>query len=111
MAFETDEGVFQPRGFQFTGPEQSKEVLKSIVSLLEPVGGNSLGPDSESSDLIFLREAKVPALDLIVEGSKYFWFHHTEADTLDKLNPAELNRCTAAIAVVAYCYTDAFRAR
>jgi carboxypeptidase Q len=111
MAFETDEGVFQPRGFQFTGPEQSKEVLKSIVSLLEPIGGNSLGPDSESSDLIFLREAKVPALDLIVEGSKYFWFHHTEADTLDKLNPAELNRCTAAIAVVAYCYTDAFRAR
>jgi hypothetical protein len=28
----------------------------------------------------------VPGMGLIVDGSKYFWYHHTDADTIDKLS-------------------------
>jgi len=94
------------RAFKFTGPEHAKGILREILSLLEPIGANKLDQGSDSSDLIYLRDAKVPSLDLIVEGSKYFWFHHTDADTLDKLTPLELYRCAAAIAVVAFSYAD-----
>ena len=39
---------------------------------------------------------------LSVDGSKYFCYHHTEADTIDTLDPDEFNRCVAAMAVMAY---------
>jgi carboxypeptidase Q len=45
-------------------------------------------------------------MDLLVENSKYFWYHHTAADTPDKLNAAEVSRCAAALAVMAFAVAD-----
>ena len=56
-------------------------------------GGADTGP---------LRERGVPVIELVVDTSKYFWYHHTEADTPDKLNPQELNACAYAMAVMAW---------
>jgi carboxypeptidase Q len=41
-----------------------------------------------------------------VDGSKYFLVHHTPADTGDKIDPAEMARCAAAVAVMAYVVAD-----
>ncbi len=41
-----------------------------------------------------------------VDGSRYFHCHHTEADTMDKIDPTELARCVAAMAVMAYVVAD-----
>lgn len=111
MAFETDEGVFQPKGFKYSGPETDRPFLESIASLLEPIGANKLDPEAESTDLIFLAEKHVPTLNLVVDGTKYFWFHHSDADTLDKLNVEEFNRCVGAIAVMAYSFAEHNSAR
>ena len=48
----------------------------------------------------------VPGVGLEVDGTKYFWFHHTDADTMDKLDPAEMQRCVAVMAVLAYIVAD-----
>ena len=48
----------------------------------------------------------VPGMGLNVDGSRYFWFHHTDADTPDKLDPKEVQRCVAAMAVMAYIAAD-----
>jgi carboxypeptidase Q len=53
-----------------------------------------------------LVERGVPGLGLDVERSRYFWYHHSEGDTLDKVDPAELARCVAALAVMAYVLAD-----
>lgn len=37
----------------------------------------------------------------------YFYFHHTNADTADKLNPRDMDMCVAAMAVMSYCVADA----
>ena len=44
----------------------------------------------------------VPTLALNTDASRYFWYHHTEADTPDKIDPADMAQCVAAMAVVSY---------
>ena len=51
-------------------------------------------------------ERGVPGVGLLVDGTRYFWYHHTNGDTLDKLDPAEVARCVAAMAVMAYVAAD-----
>lgn len=45
-------------------------------------------------------------MGLTVDGTRYFWYHHSEADTFDKLDAAEVARCVAAMAVMAYVVAD-----
>ena len=45
-------------------------------------------------------------MGLKVDGSKYFWYHHTPADTFDKVDKDEFNRCVATMAVMAYVVAD-----
>ena len=51
-------------------------------------------------------ELGVPGMGLRVERARYFWYHHTSADSMDKLDPHELARCVAALAVMAYVVAD-----
>jgi carboxypeptidase Q len=48
----------------------------------------------------------VPGLGLNVDGSRYFWYHHTDADTVDKLDPHDVALCVATMAVMAYVLAD-----
>jgi carboxypeptidase Q len=48
----------------------------------------------------------VPGMGLNVDGTRYFWYHHSEADTLDKLNPEDVALCVATMAVMAYVVAD-----
>jgi carboxypeptidase Q len=51
-------------------------------------------------------ERGMPGMGLETDGTRYFWYHHTDADTLDKLDPEEVARCVAAMAVMAYVVAD-----
>ncbi len=48
----------------------------------------------------------VPGMGLRVDGSRYFWYHHTPSDTIDKLNREDFNLCVATMAVMAYVVAD-----
>jgi len=41
-----------------------------------------------------------------VDGTRYFWYHHTDSDTIDKLDPREVALCVATMAVMAYVVAD-----
>ena len=53
-----------------------------------------------------LGDAGVPTMELMTADEKYFWYHHSEADTIDKLNADELGRCAASIASMVYVVAD-----
>jgi carboxypeptidase Q len=106
-AIESDSGVFKPRGFGFTGSDAARAVVKSIAALLEPIEAAEVGADGGGADIgPLVRAKKVPSFSLDVDGSRYFLLHHTPADTLDKLDPDEVARCAATMAVMAYVLAD-----
>ncbi|MBI3568234.1 MAG: M20/M25/M40 family metallo-hydrolase [Gemmatimonadetes bacterium] len=106
LAIESDGGVFSPRGFGFTGSDSARAIVRQVSSLLARIGADSLGANGGGADIGPIGALGVPMMGLEVDGSRYFWFHHTEADTMDKLSPAEMQRCVAAMAVMAYVIGD-----
>ena len=108
MAMESDGGVFQPQGFAFAGSDSAAAIVRQAASLQESIGATSVEKVEQSpeADIGPLVEEGVPGIGLEVDGTRYFWYHHTDGDTLDKLDPAEVARCVAAMAVMAYVIAD-----
>ncbi len=101
-ALEIDGGTFQPTGFSGRMPEPLRSQVQDVMTLLAPVGATMWTDGDGGADTSPLLEKGVPVLELTVDISKYFWYHHTEADTPDKLDPDELNACVYAVAVMAH---------
>lgn len=106
LAIESDGGVFAPLGFGFTGTPEARAVIEAIGSLLAPIGAGRIGPSGGGADIGPIMATGVPGMGLEVDGSRYFWFHHTDADTPDKLDKAEVQKCVAVMAVMAYIAAD-----
>jgi len=106
LAIESDAGVFKPLGFGFGGSDSAYAVVAQIGTLLERIGAGAVMRPGGGADIGPLMREGVPGMGLNVEGEKYFWYHHTDADTMDKLDPRELAECVAAMAVMAYVVAD-----
>ena len=106
LAIESDGGVFKPQGFSFTGSDAAVDMLKQIALLLDRIDAGAMVKGGGGADIGPIMALGVPGLGLNVDGTKYFWYHHTEADTIDKLDPNDMARCVAAMAVMAYVAAD-----
>jgi carboxypeptidase Q len=106
LAMESDGGVFAPEGFSVDGSEEAVAVVRGLAPLLESIGATSIRAGGAGADVGPLTAAGVPGLGLQVDGTRYFWYHHSEADTVDKLDPREMAQCVAAMAVMAYVIAD-----
>jgi carboxypeptidase Q len=106
LAIESDGGVFAPTGFGFTGSPEARKVIEAIGSLLAPIGADRIGASGGGADIGPIMATGVPGMGLEVDGSKYFWFHHTDADTPDKLDKADVQKCVAVMAIMAYIAAD-----
>lgn len=120
MALEMDIGAFAPTGFGVDdGVEDDARTpegearrqrmvarVAEIASLLAPIGATGTLAGHSGADVGPLAAGGVPALGLMVDNRTYFDYHHTEADTLDKVDPKLLADDVAAIAVIAYVVAD-----
>ena len=106
LAIESDGGVFSPKGFGFSGNDSARKIVEEIHALMKPIGANTISEGGRAADVAPLNDEGVPVMSLKVDGSKYFWYHHTNADTFDKIDFNEFNRCVAAIAIMAYVVAD-----
>jgi carboxypeptidase Q len=106
LAIETDGGVFRPRGFGFQGSDPALAIARDVGGLLKRIGADSVTPGGGGADIGPIMERGVPGMGLNVDGSRYFWFHHSDADTIDKLDPREMGLSVATLAVMAYVIAD-----
>jgi Zn-dependent M28 family amino/carboxypeptidase len=103
-AIESDRGAGHPLGFYFAGKREMEPYFVPISTVLRESGAGlaQWADDSPEADLIPLYRGGVPSLGLWQDTRTYFNYHHTEADTLDKIDPQELRLNSAVMAVLAY---------
>ncbi len=106
LALESDGGVFRPRGFGFGGTDSALAIVRHIATLLRPLGADSIARGGGGADINPIMQRGVPGMGLAVDGMRYFWFHHSEADTPDKIDPREMAQSVAAMAVMIYVVAD-----
>lgn len=106
LAIESDGGVFRPTGFGFTGTDSALALVRQVGALLRPLGADTVSPGGGGTDINPMTQLGVPSMGLNDDGTRYFWYHHTNADTPDKLDPREMAQCVAAMAVMAYVVAD-----
>ncbi len=90
-------------------PEHVKEsvaALQDIVSMLGPIGTDTVSAGGGGTDIEPLTADGVPGLSPRTIGEHYFDWHHTEADTLDKVDPMEFRKNAAMLSVVTYVLAD-----
>jgi carboxypeptidase Q len=106
LAIETDGGVFAPQGFGFQGSDSAFALVRAVGPLLERIGAGAITRGGGGADIGPLMREGVPGMGLNVDGTRYFWYHHSDADTIDKLDPREMGLCVAALAVMAYVVAE-----
>lgn len=107
-AIESDSGAEHPLGFRVKISDAAVQQLSPVQDVLRPIGANLLNqvPDSPDTDIEPLVAAGIPGFGLWQNGLDYFTYHHTAADTLDKVVPQELRENAAAMAVMGYALAD-----
>jgi len=106
LMLESDSGLLHPTGFGFTGSDTARTRIQQIVTLLRGIQMDRIGPTGEEADTgPSVQAGNIPAISLEADGN-YFLIHHTPADTIDKIDPMDVSRASAAIAVMAYVVAD-----
>ncbi|XP_028326712.1 carboxypeptidase Q-like [Gouania willdenowi] len=106
LVMESDTGTFAPVALQFTGSGAARKVMEEVVKLLAPINTTKLEKHGEGTDISPWMQAGVPGASLHVADSRYFWFHHSEGDTMTVQNPRDMDLCSALWAVVAFVVGD-----
>ncbi len=106
-AIESDLGADHPTGLYYAGKPALGPWLQPVAQVLDAIGAETLTAAPETgADIEGLTEKGVPSFAPIQDSRFYFNYHHTAADTLDKVNPQHLNENAAVIAVLAYALAD-----
>lgn len=105
-AIEMDIGAFGVQGFGVSAGDGGVEMVSRLLRPLAAIGADAATRGGGGADIGPMRPAGVPQLGLRSDATRYFDYHHTEADTLDKVDPTELARCSAALAYLAWALAE-----
>lgn len=107
-AIESDSGAAHPLGFEARISTSAAEALRPVLNLLQSFGSSALQASAYApgADIAGMSEAGVPTLGIMQDGRTYFNYHHTAADTLDKVVPNELRENAATMVVMGYALAN-----
>jgi Zn-dependent M28 family amino/carboxypeptidase len=106
-AIESDLGADHPAGISYAGKPALRLWLRPIADVLDAIKAETLlASDDTGADIEGLTEKGVPSFAPIQDSRTYFNYHHTTADTFDKVDPRHLNENAAIMAVLAFALAD-----
>ena len=106
-AIEIDDGDGRPLGLDVAGPdERVAKILEVLHKVGDPIGGVVRVSDSPGADLEEINQKGVPAISPLQDARHYFDYHHTAADTFDKVRLDEMRRVIEAITPLVYALAE-----
>jgi carboxypeptidase Q len=106
-AIETDLGAGHVMGINVGGDASIVQRLQLVAGVLQASGASIVRESDETgADILPLAIAGVPTFSPLQDVRAYFDYHHTAADTLDKIDPNELRENAAVVAVLAYALAN-----
>jgi carboxypeptidase Q len=105
-AIESDNGVFRPFGFTFQGSAAGLAKARQLSALLAPIGATRMIRGDAEADVEAMITDGVPGFGLLVDDTRYFWYHHSDADMMTMIDPVDFRKCLATMVVLAYVLGD-----
>jgi carboxypeptidase Q len=106
-AIESDLGADHPTGIFYAGNKELGRWLRPVAQVLDTIGAGTLVNAPETGeDIDGLTRGGVPSFAPVQDNRFYFNYHHTAADTFDKIDARHLNENAAVMAVLAYALAD-----
>ncbi|KAK0079634.1 hypothetical protein PV325_001001 [Microctonus aethiopoides] len=106
FVMESDIGTFLPLGWEASGSREVICILKRITKLLSSMTPLNVKEPNSGPDIEEWTNAGVPGASLWNKNNRYFWFHHSEGDTMNIESPKNLDMATALFAATAYILAD-----
>uniref|UniRef100_A0A2H1W0X3 Carboxypeptidase Q n=1 Tax=Spodoptera frugiperda TaxID=7108 RepID=A0A2H1W0X3_SPOFR len=102
---ESDEGTFQPLGLDVAGSNKTRCIVQEVLKQFAPINKmeNSGAP---GSDIVLFIKQNVPGASLLNKNERYYWFHHSEGDTMNVQNMTNVIECAAFWAAFSYVIAD-----
>ncbi|XP_043793848.1 carboxypeptidase Q-like isoform X1 [Apis laboriosa] len=102
FVMESDGGTFTPLGIEYTGTDVVGCILQRIMNLCSPLGNMKVRSPSQGPDIATWINEGVPGASLWNQDDKYFYYHHTNADTMLVEDSEALDKGTALFAALSY---------
>jgi hypothetical protein len=109
LGSESDAGADRIRLITASVKPEARDVVAQIAALVKPLGVDydASAAGNGGSDLSEMHKVGMAALSLHQDATRYFDWHHTANDTLDKIDPEQLRQNVAVYAVSAYVAAQA----
>ncbi|CAL8110730.1 unnamed protein product [Orchesella dallaii] len=107
-ALEADFGCLRASGLLFSGSTKATCIIHEIMQLYSQMTNATslIRVGGVPTDIYLMNRGGVPGIVLNGDDGRYFWYHHTDADTMTAMQPANLDRCLAVWASTAYIIAD-----
>jgi hypothetical protein len=101
-AMESDRGGYVPRGFTMSASDAVKNIIKSWKPLFEPYELWDFNQEGGGADISPLIPQGVPMIGYLPDSQRYFSVHHTNEDTIDKVDKRELELGAASMTALVF---------
>lgn len=105
-AIESDHGGFAPRGFNFETDSTTLQKFLQWRTILAELRAGEFAQGFSATDIQPLVKQGVPGIGIDPENHRYFDYHHSANDTIDKVHPRELEMGAIAIALLSYLIAE-----
>ncbi|MBI5471868.1 MAG: M20/M25/M40 family metallo-hydrolase [Ignavibacteriae bacterium] len=105
-ALESDRGGFTPRGFTVAGDSSVQKKVLEWKPYFDLLDASRIEPGYGGVDIAPLLDTGVPGFGLYVDSHRYFDYHHSDNDTIDKVNPRELELGAIVEAMICYLISE-----
>jgi len=105
-AIESDRGGFSPRGLSVEGDSITVSKVRRWQKYFELIGAGEVEAGHGGVDISPIVNKETTGFGLLVDRTRYFDYHHSASDTLDKVHPRELEHGAIVMAMLLYLISE-----